>query len=98
MNTEYVAAHLETAATLWEAVLEMKETHPPVKAAFERIGTSHLRLITVGWTLAADAEWAKVKETNWDTCWDWDWIPALIEKHVDWSAHEPMWIDQGVTQ
>lgn len=92
----YPAASLETAACLWEAVLELLhevpagETAQLVEAARERIGTGHLRLTVIGWTDAADEDWAKVKTDLWDKPFDWEWIPEWLANNADWSSHLPV--------
>jgi hypothetical protein len=66
----YRAASLETAACLWEAVLDMENDgitrgadEPAfsraemIRATREAIGSSALRLIVIGWTDAVDAAW-----------------------------------------
>lgn len=66
----YRAASLETAACLWEAVLDMEsnggyalaspekaERAAQIKAARDALGSSHLRLTVIGWTDALDAAW-----------------------------------------
>ncbi|MET0376743.1 MAG: hypothetical protein ABW128_21120, partial [Rhizorhabdus sp.] len=80
---------------LWEAVLEqlsngggIKGKRSEVEATRERIGTSHLRLIVVGWADAACQDWNEVREDQWDRCWDWDWIPQWLA-NVDWSTEMP---------
>lgn len=86
---------LEAAATLWEAVLEqlnngggIKGKRSQVEAARERIGTSQLRLVVIGWVDAACQDWNEVREDQWDRCWDWDWIPEWLS-NVDWSTETP---------
>jgi len=90
----YSAASLETAACLWEDVLNSLRNpecsnHAAIEAARERLGTAHLRITVIGWTDAADQDWATVKEENWDNPFDWEWIPAWIANNVDWTSHEP---------
>jgi len=66
----YRAASLETAACLWEAVLEMEactggpyagteeeERALMIRAARTEIGSSQLRLTVIGWTDALEAAW-----------------------------------------
>lgn len=66
----YRAHALETAACLWEAVLEMEaigvavsgtpeqeERGAMIRATREAIGSSGLRLTVIGWTDAVDATW-----------------------------------------
>lgn len=64
------AASLETAACLWEAVLEMEamreavsgdpeqeERGALIRATREAIGSAALRLTVIGWTDLVDAAW-----------------------------------------
>ena len=66
----YRAASLETAACLWEAVLDLEQgtccTLPEnereayaamIRATREQIGTVALRLTVIGWTDAVDKSW-----------------------------------------
>jgi len=94
MSKLYRPASLETASCLWEEVLETlrnpkSPNYPKIEAARERLGTSHLRLIVIGWTDAVDEDWAKVKEELWDKPFDWEWIPAWIANNVDWTTDQP---------
>jgi hypothetical protein len=94
MADTYKPASLETACCLWEEVLEhlrnpKSPKHELVEDARARMGTPHLRLVVIAWTDAADEDWAKVKEKNWDKPFDWEWIPAWIEKNVDWTTRQP---------
>ena len=96
MAEHYPAASLETACCLWEEVLKLlrgangtKGLRKKVEAARERMGTSHLRLTVIGWTDAADADWATVKEECWDKPFDWEWIPEWIAANVDWTTDLP---------
>ena len=102
----YRAASLETAACLWEAVLEMESTADvrdgrpigfpeagrarDIKATREAIGTSALRRIVIGWTDAADAAWRIADTDNGRS-------PAGGEygEAFDWEFI-PAWIVQNV--
>ncbi len=69
----YRAASLETAACLWEAVLEMEAIGAPgamvcpdveaekrgamIRATREALGSAQLRLTVIGWTDLVDAAW-----------------------------------------
>lgn len=66
----YRAASLETAACLWEAVLEMEaigeavsgdpeqeERGAMIRATREALGSAQLRLTVIGWTDHVDAAW-----------------------------------------
>ncbi|MBO9579497.1 MAG: hypothetical protein J7498_01235 [Sphingobium sp.] len=86
---------LETAACLWEAVLNFRddpstnsdsiERTLAVRATFREIGTAALRLIVIGWTDAVEADWRRV-EDDYPLCFDWDFVPEWIASHVDWSS------------
>lgn len=99
MTDTYPAASLETAACLWEAVLEMRDTRhaadqiaasraATIRAAFGRIGTSAIRLTVLGWTDTVDAAWAEVRE-SYDAPFDWEFVPDWIAANVDWSTDYP---------
>ena len=85
---------LETAACLWEAAMDLRDnpTSLPgdveralqIRASFEAIGTSAMRLIVIGWTDAVDAAWAKVAD-DYPMSFDWDFVPDWIIRHIDWS-------------
>ena len=94
-DKQYSAASLETAACLWEAVLELlhggrghKGLRHQVEATRERMGTSGLRLAVLRWVDLVDAEWAKVKDT-YDQPFDWEFVPDWIEQHIDWTTNHP---------
>lgn len=61
---------LETAACLWEAVLNLRDnptTHPEslayeIRAAFDALGTAGMRMMVIGWTGTVDAAWEAVRE------------------------------------
>lgn len=95
IQQQYSAASLETAACLWEAVLELqnggrghKGLRHQVTAVRERMGTSALRLTVLRWVDLVDAEWAKVKDT-YDQPFDWEFVPDWIEQHIDWTTDHP---------
>jgi hypothetical protein len=84
----------ETAACLWEAVLNLRDnpgTDPEsltlamsIRSAFEAVGTAQMRLTVVGWTNTVEAAWAAVQD-SYDLCFDWDFVPEWIIDHIDWS-------------
>lgn len=95
-DKQYSATSLETAACLWEAVLEIlnggagqKGLRAHANRCRENLGTSHLRLTVLAWVDAVDADWATVKEECWDKPYDWEWIPEWIANNVDWSGNGP---------
>jgi hypothetical protein len=70
---QYAAASLETAACLWEAVLDMERIGESVagdpvqeargaaiRAAREAIGSASLRMTVLGWVDHVDAAWRQV--------------------------------------
>ncbi len=90
----YTLSHLEAAACLWEAVLELRDRPDAEPHAIERalairkssdvLGTSGLRLIVVGWTDVVDAAWYKAQESS-PFSFDWDFVPQWIVDTIDWS-------------
>ena len=99
----YRAASLETAACLWEAVLDMEavsgtrstdadaiERGALIRAAREANGSASLRLAVIGWTDAVDAAW-KLADT------DNGRAPAggEYDRAFDWEF-VPDWIVQNV--
>ncbi|WP_298673142.1 hypothetical protein [uncultured Sphingomonas sp.] len=85
---------LETAACLWEVVLDLRDrpvTDPDalalataIDAAFKAVGAAEMRLTVIGWTGAVDAAWTAVRD-NYDRCFDWDFVPEWIVANIDWS-------------
>ncbi|WIW89618.1 ATP-binding protein [Sphingobium sp. V4] len=85
---------LETAACLWEAVLSLRDrpvSHPDaielalqIRSSFEAIGTSVLRMTVIGWAPAVEQAWGKVAD-DYALSFDWDFVPAWIDAHIDWS-------------
>jgi len=85
---------LETAACLWEAVLSLRDspaTDPDslalalsIRASFEAVGTAQMRMTVIGWVEAVDIVWAAVQD-DYDMSFDWDFVPAWIIAHIDWS-------------
>jgi hypothetical protein len=93
----YPATSLETAACLWEAVLEILNGgagHKGLRAQAQRIrenmGTSGLRLAVLRWTELVDADWAKVKD-EYDQPFDWEFVPEWIAQNIDWSGETPVY-------
>lgn len=100
----YRASSLETAACLWEAVLEFEESSisdlavaraGQIKACREAIGSSHLRLTVLGWVdalekawLAADGDDAIRTGGQYPDSFDWDFVPEWIVENIDWSNPE----------
>lgn len=92
--TRYTLSHLETAACLWEAVLELRdrpETTPDasslalaLRKCADTLGTAALRLIVVGWVDAVEAAWRTV-EGEYPLSFDWDFVPRWIADTIDWS-------------
>ncbi|WP_209044936.1 hypothetical protein [Rhizorhabdus histidinilytica] len=85
---------LETAACLWEAVLAMRDYRgvdadciargAAIQNAFGTLGTAAVRLLVIGWTPVVDAAWARIG-SDYQFCFDWDFVPAWIIDNVDWS-------------
>jgi hypothetical protein len=99
MPDTYPAASLETAACLWEAVLELRDSKSlsdtaaaarcaDIRAAFGRIGTSGTRLTVLGWTDLVDRAWAQARD-HYDAPFDWEFVPDWIIANIDWSAEYP---------
>ncbi len=94
MQDSNCAFALETAACLWEAVLSLRDhpvTNPAdierallIRESCNAIGTAALRMTVIGWTDAVDAAWASVAD-GYLGCFDWDFVPDWIIRHVDWS-------------
>ena len=92
--THYSEASPETAACLWEAVLTLRSrpiTDPDaiglalaINKTFDALGTAALRLTVVGWTDIVEAAWGEVAN-DYPHCFDWDFVPAWIIDHIDWS-------------
>ncbi len=94
---QYRASSLETAACLWEAVLEMEsdtdgEWSALISATRAAIGTSALRLTVIGWTDAVDAAWQAAdgcedmgRGGEYDGPFDWEFVPGWIAANVDWT-------------
>jgi hypothetical protein len=75
---------LEAAMCIWEAVLEIRD-RPDVKRAFEALGTNEVRHMAMGWVDACERDWQLVQE-DYELSYDWDFVPAWIEKNVDWGS------------
>ncbi|MDE0945860.1 MAG: hypothetical protein OSA39_03295 [Sphingobium sp.] len=92
--TRYTLSHLETAACLWEAVLELRdrpETTPDasslalaLRKCVDTLGTAALRLIVVGWVDAVESAWRTI-EGEYPLSFDWDFVPRWIADMIDWS-------------
>lgn len=97
MKETYPATSLETAACLWEAVLEIlngragqKGLRHQANRIREQMGTSALRLTVLRWVELIDADWAKVKD-EYDQPFDWEFVPEWIAQHIDWSGDTPVY-------
>ncbi|GFE72398.1 hypothetical protein [Novosphingobium sp. TCA1] len=95
MIESYQAASLETAACIWEHVLDVlhngagsKGLRGQAERIREEMGTSALRITAIGWTALADADWGLVKD-DYDQPFDWAFIPAWVRANVDWSGCTP---------
>lgn len=98
----YGGVHLETAACLWEAVMEMERCGAglygcteeqnmrgaAIRATREAIGSSHLRLTVIGWTDAVDAAWQAVDDPTGNN-------PGQYDESFDWDF-VPGWIIANV--
>jgi hypothetical protein len=99
----YARGPLETAACLWEAVLELcsGETSPgglkeAVQASREMLGTSELRSTVIGWAEAVDAAWREADTDGgkfpdggqYENAFDWEFVPNWIAENIDWSDPE----------
>src|SRR3546814_20522066 len=83
-----------TLVRCWGAVLALRSrpiTDPDaiglalaIGKTFDALGTAALRLTVVGWTDAVEASWREV-ENDYPLCFDWDFVPAWIIDHIDWS-------------
>lgn len=93
MPDTFPAASLETAACLWEAVLERRDD-PLIHSAFERLGTSSIRLTVLNWVQLVDAAWAKARDTH-DAPFDWEFVPQWISANIDWTTDYPTYKLRG---
>jgi len=97
----YPADSLETAACIWEAVLDMasettgdvRSPNPvrearavAIRAVREAIGTSALRLAALGWVDVVDAAWREADRDGYGEPFDWGFVPDWIIRNVDWSG------------
>ncbi|MBB3928603.1 hypothetical protein GGR43_004348 [Sphingobium jiangsuense] len=41
-------------------------------------------MTVIGWTDAVDAAWVET-EDSYELCFDWDFVPDWIARHIDWS-------------
>lgn len=102
-RTYYPATCLETAACVWEAVLDMERIGDGVagdpdqeargaaiRACREAIGSSHLRLTVLGWVDAIDAAWRQV-----DTDFGQEPRGGCYGEAFDWEF-VPAWIVANV--
>lgn len=97
MKETYPVTSLETAACLWEVVLEILNggaSYIGLRAQAQRIrenmGTSALRLTVLRWTELVDADWAKVKD-EYEQPFDWEFVPTWIAHNIDWSGETPVY-------
>ncbi|AJA07260.1 hypothetical protein PX699_24580 [Sphingobium sp. H39-3-25] len=103
--THYSETSLVIAACLWEAVLALRArpiTDPDaiglalaIDKTFDALGSAALRLTVVGWTDIVEAAW-RGGENDYPLCFDWDFVPAWIIDHIDWSdPFHPAVIQRG---
>lgn len=96
MRDTYPFASLETAACMWEAVLEIEagttSMAPLIAAAREAIGSSGLRRTVLCWVDALDASWVRVdgfehgrRLGRYSGAFDWEFVPDWLTLNVDWS-------------
>lgn len=91
---QYMLSHLETAACLWEAILELRDRPATdsdaiaralaMRKSFDALGTSALRYVVVNWVDALEAAWA-ASECDYPLSFDWDFVPRWIVETIDWS-------------
>lgn len=94
MHDSHCTFALETAACLWEAVMDLRDNPASlpgdieralqIRAAFEAIGAAAIRSTVIGWTDIVDADWSSIAD-DYLGCFDWDFVPDWIIRHVDWS-------------
>ena len=105
----YSASSLETAACLWEAVLDMEqgqEFGSLIQAARKAMGSSHLRLTVIGWTDMVDAAWQEAdgcedlgRGGQYGAPFDWEFVPGWIAANVDWTnPHSPQVLQSKHTE
>lgn len=94
-DKQYSATSLETAACLWEAVLEIlnggagqKGLRAQAQRIRESMGTAELRSTVLRWVDLIDAEWAKVGD-EFSGPYDWEFVPDWIARNIDWSGDRP---------
>lgn len=95
MKDTFNAESLETAACIWEAVLEIlnggaghKGLRVQAQRIRENIGTAELRSVALRWTELVDAAWEKVKD-SYSGPFDWEFVPEWIAQNIDWSGDKP---------
>lgn len=97
MERKYDTESLETAACVWEAVLDIlngsageKGLRKKAQRIRENLGTAELRCLVLRWVDLIDAEWAKVKE-DYDGPFDWEFVPDWIASNIDWTGDRPIY-------
>lgn len=94
MHDSHCTFALETAACLWEAVMDLRDNPASlpgdieralqIRASFEAVGAATMRSTVIGWTSAVDGDWSSVAD-DYLGGFDWDFVPDWIIRHVDWS-------------
>lgn len=103
--THYTLSHLEAAACLWEAVLDLRD-HPAaepddlaralaIRKSFKAIGTCTMRVIVVGWIDAVDTAWYRIQNTC-PFCFDWSFVKQWVIDTIDWSDPDNPAIHMGL--
>lgn len=84
--------YAETAASLWEAVLELKDEDSDigrrVRDAFAAHGTSDIRgsICSPSVIRACDATWRAARDRGFDEPFDWEFCPVFVRAGLDWDG------------
>lgn len=73
---------LEAAMCMWEWVVE-HHSRPEITACLEGNGWAAIRMDIAALAPKLLADFEALDE--YDGCFDWDFVPDWMQKHVDWS-------------
>lgn len=91
MQDGHTTLAVEAALCLWEAMLETRDDDKELQAAFDALGTFHMRHTAIALAPVVLGVWDALSETEREAFvpYDWEFVPAVLGL-VNWD-HDVIW-------
>ena len=83
---KYTGSQMETAMCVWEEIMTRRsnDNDDPLNGYWDHFGTAQVRDDCIAISVWIDAIWNGMDEQVWDTCFDWEFVPRMLDQ-VKWD-------------